>query len=86
MQERDVLASSHGAVGQLHKIGIDFDTEHCAGLLRQARGQATGTAANFQHDILLRQLGRSKDDLQQIEVDQEILTKFILGMNAAQLE
>ncbi len=86
VDERDVVAVFRGCGGQCVHVAINFGTNHFASLFRKEGRQATPAGANFKDDVFLREISGSNCKFDQINVDQEILTKVRAWVEAKLLE
>ena len=61
------------------KIGIEFDTENCSGMIRKPGGQTSGSGADFENRVFPVQFRGSNDEIDEVEVNEEILSHLVLG-------
>src|SRR5262249_9563454 len=66
--------------------GVDLHAEDGPGVFDEARGEAAGTAADLDGQVVARQLGGAEEQIEEVEVDEEVLTELVLGLDAAVAE
>ncbi len=63
MKQADIWTSSEFFAGQTVQVGIDFDRQYRARLVRQSRRQGTDTGADFEYHIGRTQFRRTGDQI-----------------------
>jgi hypothetical protein len=59
---------------------IQFDGDHAAGLRGQSAGEDAEARADFEHNVVRRQVGGGDDVIQMLFVDQKVLAERLFGV------
>src|SRR5207244_13418620 len=57
------------------------DTDHLSGGVGKSCAQTAGAGADLKHQIVAGQFGRANKQVDEIEVDEEALSKLVFGLN-----
>ena len=74
LHELDVVGFDEAVAGQLGEPGIDLGGDHAARHRRQAFGEHAGAAPHLEDDIRRTDPRLTDDEIDEIQVDEEVLT------------
>ena len=78
IQDSDVVIVCQCLLQDRDEGIVDFDSNHLSCVFCQHLCQGANTGADFQHTVVLCDAGTGSDVIQNIGIDQEVLTKVFL--------
>lgn len=82
LEEGDVVVVGELLLGDGGELGIDFDGDDVAGVLGEQVCQGAGSGAYFEDEIVGFDVGGVDEESHEVEVDEEVLAPFVLGLEA----
>src|SRR4051794_24545922 len=86
VQQHQAIVFSEQLAHQRMKRRVDFHAQDSSGMANKSGCQAASAAANFDGEIVGRQLSAALDQVNEVEVNEETLAELVLGLNAALAE